>query len=665
MNFLELSMENFRSYQPKTTIRFTEKEDRPIYTFVGENGSGKTTIFLAIIWALYGEEAILRYAETRKKDLQAPKNNLDLINKSSITNGGKAFCRVSLTFEHNSEKYYLFRTISSKGTNPRKNSDLFEDLSLRQGSSGKEESYAQGKINDILPIDAFQFFFFDGEDVRKYSGATSEQTRVAIERVLGIPEIREAREDIQKLERKLLNELGDQETISEELRKVTQALVNAKEDHNRFSHTLEAKRNELSKVKDELAVLEAKRETIKDITEFNNKLQAVKKESEATKETYDELITKRNELVKQLPFYLVAPKLREILEKFKRTAGTDNLAKEITQVNSRIDIISELLDPHNMQCICDRDLGDNTRSHLNNLKRTLEKQLEELKQRSSKKTTPPIEDIQYVLGSIESINVDFAKYEQRINEIKMKLLELDDRRRQIEDRIKGSNVKEAEAIQSSIENHRRSQGRLETEIGNLEGLVRDKEDLKQKLDSVYKKNQLYQGQLSSVSACHLLTEKLVSALDWIVKEMYEQKKAMIVENASHFFTNVAPKEGYNEISIENDYSVWLLGKNNEIEKPSEGYKELVALSFIYGLNKAASYNAPVVMDFVLGRLDSIRQLAVVNNFRDFAEQIIVLLLDTELLAEGVSSRLDSLSAQKYYINRDLKSGYSSIEVRQI
>ena len=62
MRLLELTMEHFRCYEPSATVKFPADSGKPVITFVGEGGSGKTSVFLAIIWALYGEKAIEAYA---------------------------------------------------------------------------------------------------------------------------------------------------------------------------------------------------------------------------------------------------------------------------------------------------------------------------------------------------------------------------------------------------------------------------------------------------------------------------------------------------------------------------------------------------------------------------------------------------------------------------
>ena len=50
----KLTMQAFGSYGQKTIIDFT-KTDQNIFLVTGDTGDGKTTIFDAIVFALYGE----------------------------------------------------------------------------------------------------------------------------------------------------------------------------------------------------------------------------------------------------------------------------------------------------------------------------------------------------------------------------------------------------------------------------------------------------------------------------------------------------------------------------------------------------------------------------------------------------------------------------------
>lgn len=56
MKFQRLDIKNFASYYGQQSINFDTTEDQSVVIVIGSNGFGKTSMFNAIIWALYGED---------------------------------------------------------------------------------------------------------------------------------------------------------------------------------------------------------------------------------------------------------------------------------------------------------------------------------------------------------------------------------------------------------------------------------------------------------------------------------------------------------------------------------------------------------------------------------------------------------------------------------
>lgn len=139
MKILHLNMKAFLAYKDEVKIDFTL--DNGLYLINGPTGSGKTTIFDAIVFALYGQSSGVRGAGSLRSDFAKAKDET----------------YVELTFEVGGHEYYIKRSPSYKreGLKTAKQATAILKIDDHEYVEGTKEVNA--KIIDILGINYEQF----------------------------------------------------------------------------------------------------------------------------------------------------------------------------------------------------------------------------------------------------------------------------------------------------------------------------------------------------------------------------------------------------------------------------------------------------------------------------------------------------------------------------
>ena len=145
MKPLKLTINAFGPYAEKTEIDFSKFGDSGIYLIAGETGAGKTTIFDAISFALFGETSgSTRKTKSLKSDF-TDENNLGYVELEFLSHG---------------EKYHIRRECAYKKTNRNgKITPISEVAELVKPNNetvfGTKE--VSDEITKILGIDKNQF----------------------------------------------------------------------------------------------------------------------------------------------------------------------------------------------------------------------------------------------------------------------------------------------------------------------------------------------------------------------------------------------------------------------------------------------------------------------------------------------------------------------------
>ena len=107
----KLTMKNFRQFKGVQQICFAAEsgeKGKNVTVVFGENGRGKTGIFRAIIFCLYGERRLSQDEEVTQKELY-------LVNSAEIQelshDNKPVECFVELEFRHNEDRYTVKRNL--------------------------------------------------------------------------------------------------------------------------------------------------------------------------------------------------------------------------------------------------------------------------------------------------------------------------------------------------------------------------------------------------------------------------------------------------------------------------------------------------------------------------------------------------------------------------
>ena len=142
MRPLQLTLQAFSSYQKKTVLDFRLLGQTGVFVIWGDTGSGKTSIFDGISYALYGEQS--------GQEVHKP---LDFRNRQE--QDSKVETIVELEFENKGLEYTIHRSFKLKKTGNEVQQKSF--LALPDGKVLTKQVEINEKIKEMIGLDKRQF----------------------------------------------------------------------------------------------------------------------------------------------------------------------------------------------------------------------------------------------------------------------------------------------------------------------------------------------------------------------------------------------------------------------------------------------------------------------------------------------------------------------------
>ena len=661
MHILKIELCNWKSYR-KATFEFPPPlENKNIILIGARNGYGKTSLFEAVIFCLFGQHGV-GLVERAGPGKETYKNFLDTALHSGAKEQGDRSCSVYLEFiEDNGVSITIKRSwrfnesgrwlpydekveIYKGSENHREPVMAIVD----SGSDNKErlEWYRDYISSCFLPPDLIHFFLFDGEQVGKLANKDKkDQVSSGIQGLLGITILKELSQDLRQHWKTLM--AGSHNVKDETIRNVRDDLkkLEDKRKHNeKKQKSIEAELTELEEKRNDLLREVARPDS--DKREQESRL------AECTKKADDARKALKNLLIDAFPQALVGKDLHTALfqrleseaQLEKWEAGKkqgeeqldrfrDSMRKGIVKITPRLldqqieSVVTAVIQSwESLWHPRPSDCATSFRHHyLNTNLRS--KVIERVKSTTSL-------GLQNIVNEQKTLQYN-SEEAGRI-------------RRELERWIGEKSQEKQENLNQTAERI----GKLKTEKRGLENefaSLKSSEDAKRKE---------YTGLLERKGADELpirrarCAQKIEEIIREIIARSVPDQTEGVGEAMTQSYRSMSHKEEVKKVDINKDCEVRLLdARNKEIYKstdPSQGEKQIFTLSLFASVALVSGRKFPMIVDTPLARLDTRHRKGVLLSLAQRKHQVILLSTDTEIIKEDLQS-IEAHIQKKYLI----------------
>ncbi|MBL7159002.1 SMC family ATPase [Candidatus Microgenomates bacterium] len=579
-----LSLKNYRRFK-KLEIDFEEN----ITAFIGKNGSGKTSIFEAIIYSLFGTTTARSSKEEIRSDFVDYKNP----------------CEVCLVFELDGKQYKVTRKIKGKNSI----TEAFVFSPSQEKPLAERENAVNKYIANLLGMNptTFQISVFSAQkELDKFSSLRPEERKEEIRRLLNLGVIKKAvnilRSDIRENKTKietLQSQKEDSKEIKKQIVKIKEALKKQKVElkkidgkHKLKIKTKEEQKNEVKRLdKDNLKFIHLGKQLGINKAEIkNNKDNLVKNLS-----LIKEIGNKKEQLVKLLP---IKKEYQRAIEKRKEIASSQ-LTKELAELNKKKDELQEKIHQQEKKLTKITEQGKSIKKKQNELLVKIE-EIEKIGRSSPCPTcSRPLNEHYDEL--MAKFNKDFAMVKKelldKVEEYKTENLTLKELKEKKSTLVEKANLLD-ERLKIALDKLDEKITKLEksnNQISSLEGEIKRLPELKEDKQSLLEKKAELTKELSF----------LVEALNELGfdQRKYEEEKAKLnklTEDCSELVKTIERQRGNIKIAVERLKSVGeKLDKQKKLKRLIEEIKEL---------NSQLIILEPLLLEFQAQLLSRIRPI---------------------------------------------------------
>ena len=681
IEFTELAIKNFRAFGNNEENVILFPKNSKINLCIAENGLGKTSIFQALLWVLYGQ---VKHAHGQ---VLTP----DMLFNVGILKHNDISLMIKLKFDHiddeqKKEEWILTRSMSMVGpikdkkliTQDQINNSLYLQIDGKTINTTEVQNY----VNNVLSTDTAQFSIINShkmntyKDFAKKTGDSDEGLiHKEIEKLLGLPLIQNATKIIAETEKTLSDDIKKIQGTSKKYNEAKKEIENLEIYIGSFEEqrlNWNEKKEEANEIIGEIdewmeghKLLSGKNQTIKDL----------KIELKVENDAHDDSKTKLNSYFSSLwkfPFKDFIEPIKNNLEESK------NKTIERFRESQLYEMKKESLKNNFCNC-CNIELNDKTKNEI-------QKYLDE-----NKNTNEEIK-------SLQKINEENLEIETNIKELNENSLKTTITKQTMLDQFKESEKKyinitglkqkiksqEEELYTTNKDFTGRENEKIETRTKEL---IKSQE-YSEKIEEIDGKIVEFEKQIQSEN--EIVTKnssddehsKFLDNLQKTIKDLeliYSKSKftaeqflvKSVEKSATTYFMDITHKtEEFKGIEINEDYNIKILTKlGPENPDDSTGESTVVAISLILALNNNAIKKIPIVLDNTFEDLDNSHKSKLLHKLAEIPHQVTIfahdgVLSDRDLNSEELTEWTQNSLGKLYSITRDPDTLSSKITLKK-
>jgi DNA sulfur modification protein DndD len=669
MRLEKIELKDFRQFKGQQTLLIANEKNKNVTVVYGKNGRGKTGIFRALMFCLYGDRSL------SQDELigQEKKNGLNLINDRTLKDnvGHEVTASVSVRFSHQGKQCTVSRELTGLMKddgmivqNPSAQDQVALQVTGIDGNTSPKENdpdKVRAFIQEMLSSRLRDYFLFDGERIERLTRGTAErrdEVRKGIRALLDLDAMELAIKGLKKLASGYDKEISQKSTGR--LQKITEQIAQHNEEIEAFEETLKQDNAELKCIKHRIVELSKEIEGHEATAE---KERLRKDLISQVKDKQDALAVLKSDMTDRLnhsSHLLAADLLEQLLEELNLRRDKGQLPPEI-----RKEFVEKLLSDE--ACICGTPLDDTHSRERDCLQKFL---AEHYSPGLGQETLTLYSALNKLSGAHQGLADSFNKLLLNEKRRREEIEGLERKIQQLNEELGqgGSSAETLVAERTACENDK------ETLILKIDRTERDRKRAERECHELRKeagKLATHEERIKQLQDKRNLTEDTRQELKRIYDTFARQIKSELAAKSTEIFQQLADegtKQEIKTINIDDNYMLDVLNYDGQgrLGEISAGQRQIVSLAFIMALIQVAgNLEVPLFMDTPFGRLSGEHRDHLLAIIPKIASQWILLATDTEFTRVEAEALRQTKAWGKVFVLAKKEEGTTEILERDV